>query len=87
MRPKGFLIYMFLVQLDCGHSTLLWRLYTLLCRSYTSLCKLYTLPWKFHKLIETLCKGESSYSLLRAIYGANNVLAGALTIQSDSMSE
>jgi hypothetical protein len=36
---------------------------------------------------ESLCKGESSYSLLGAICGNDNVIADALTIQSDSASE
>jgi hypothetical protein len=33
------------------------------------------------------CKGESSYSLLGAICGNDNVIANILTIQSDSTSE
>jgi hypothetical protein len=35
----------------------------------------------------TACKGESSYSLLGAICEDDNVIADALTIQSDSTSE
>jgi hypothetical protein len=36
---------------------------------------------------ECKCKGQSSYSLLRVICGNDNVIADALTIQSDSMSQ